>query len=273
MRMVFWLSSLIAMILLTVIFNNHKAFAEVNIKLEGPDNDKVLSGDCSLYELHKKPKPITRDNKYGLWPGLMSESDLESGEMLFGMEEAMEMIYRNQNPPDCQKAKYIILDGWMQGYGSEIHIYGVGLAVALDMGYVVLQKGGWMWRFNNKFCESQGQKTLDCYYVPWSRCSIRDAIHVIYPDGPDAFKKKQQAANDQWTAADDNLLFTLVKKHGNKGAWIAIAENFPTKTSLQCALRWRNVVKKRLDASAAQVRLAAFLSFEFQLNIFILQLI
>ncbi len=243
----------IFLIILMMVIVPSAIKSEVTIKLEGPDDDKVLSGDCNLYELHKKPHSIKRDNKYGLWPDLMSPSDLESGEILFGMEEAMEMIWRNQNPQDCHKAKYIILDGWMQGYGSEIHIYGVGLAVALDMGYVVLQKGGWMWRFNNKFCESQGQKTLDCYYVPWSKCTIRDAIHVIYPDGPEAFKKKQQASNDQWTAADDNLLFSLVKKYGNKGAWISIAESFPTKTSLQCALRWRNVVKKRLDATAAQV--------------------
>lgn len=53
----------------------------------------------------------------------------------------MEAIWRNQNPPDCSKAKYLILEGWMQGFGSEFHIYGVGLAAALDSGRVLLQQG------------------------------------------------------------------------------------------------------------------------------------
>ncbi len=40
-----------------------------------------------LYRYNQKPKPIDRDNKYKLWPGLMSSIDLESGDTLFGLEE------------------------------------------------------------------------------------------------------------------------------------------------------------------------------------------
>ena len=36
------------------------------------------------------------------------------------------------------------MDGWMQGFGSELHIYGVGLALAVDSGRVLLQHGNFI---------------------------------------------------------------------------------------------------------------------------------
>jgi hypothetical protein len=48
----------------------------------------LKSSECQkLYRYNQKPKPIDHNNKYKLWPGLMSSIDLESGEALFGMEE------------------------------------------------------------------------------------------------------------------------------------------------------------------------------------------
>jgi len=123
--------------------------------------DWGLGGSCQKYkQSRRKPAEVTSSNKYGLWPGLTSSSDLENGEVIFGFDEVidlrmrcsffvyhvhfwqtMEAIWRNQNPPDCSKAKYLILEGWMQGFGSEFHIYGVGLAAAVDSGRVLLQQG------------------------------------------------------------------------------------------------------------------------------------
>ncbi len=92
------------------------------------------------------------------------------------MFQAMDRIWRNQNPPDCSKAQYIISTGHHQGFGSEIDFMGVVLAMALDTGEhvmvphqqlclmlrldtgrVLLQEGGWTWRYENKHCQEQGR--------------------------------------------------------------------------------------------------------------------
>jgi hypothetical protein len=62
--------------------------------------------------------------KLGLWPNLMSQFDFEYGETLYGSQEALELIWRNQNPEDCSTAKYLVSGGWPYGFGSRIHMEG-----------------------------------------------------------------------------------------------------------------------------------------------------
>ena len=47
------------------------------------DNDE----SCKKYNFHQKPIEILPNNTYGLWPGLASKADLESGEELPGFYE------------------------------------------------------------------------------------------------------------------------------------------------------------------------------------------
>eukprot|EP01034_Spumella_vulgaris_P038972 gene38972-48125_t len=68
----------------------------------------------------------------------------------------MDIIWKNQHPPDCSKAKYLLSTGWRQGFGSEVHFHGEVLAMALDTGRVLLQEGGWTWRYRNDHCRRQG---------------------------------------------------------------------------------------------------------------------
>lgn len=82
----------------------------------------------------RKPFNITADNKFGLWPGLTSAFDLKYGENLYGVEEAIERIWKNQHPPDCSKVKYLLSGEWPAGFGSEHYYHGIGLGIALDLG-------------------------------------------------------------------------------------------------------------------------------------------
>lgn len=65
---------------------------------------------------------LSNENKWKLWPGLLSVFDSMTGETLFGFDEAMETIWRHQHPSDCSKAKFLISEGWAQGFGSEVHV-------------------------------------------------------------------------------------------------------------------------------------------------------
>jgi len=79
------------------------------------DKDGTVSIEDKYFKrkpLHRFPSLSEADiKKYKLWPGLISTFDRTHGETIAGFSEAMETIWRNQHPPDCSKAKYLIADG------------------------------------------------------------------------------------------------------------------------------------------------------------------
>lgn len=171
------------------------------------------------YDLHKKypdscshtsnmsslppPKSSNIDaefiKKYKIWPNLVSKKDLESGETMVGFREGFEAIWDHQHPKDCSKAKFAIALGWEHGFGSETHVLGVALGLAMNMDRVLIRmpsdpnakqgqydKGDkwhsqYRFQINNQFCKDQNQTSLDCYYEPWSSCTIQDAIGNLTP--------------------------------------------------------------------------------------------
>lgn len=154
---------------------------------------KVYEPTCDKSEQNfkEKTKPVSEANKekWKLWPDVVSKRDLLEGETMYGFEEGMEAIWKNQHPEDCSTAKYLISGGFESGFGSEFHVIGVGLAMAMNMGrvYVMFPDHGdssLMAKMdsNNRFqvdidyCKKQGKLSLDCYYEPWSSCTIEDAL-------------------------------------------------------------------------------------------------
>eukprot|EP01041_Mallomonas_annulata_P006580 gene6580-13310_t len=155
----------------------------------------TASQECNKYKSSTTPKLLEKDNNMKLWPGLLHPRDVKIGETIYGFQEAMEIIWKNQHPPDCSTAKFVISSGWQGGFGSEVHVYGAGLALALDLGrvYIANPEGpvhiGLLdntWQTRNPFCRSQNKLTLECYYEPWSSCSYKDALtggmHVKHPN-------------------------------------------------------------------------------------------
>jgi hypothetical protein len=50
--------------------------------------------------------------KWKLWPLISNTKDIDRhGELLYGFNEAMDLIWKNQHPPDCRKAKFLIAQG------------------------------------------------------------------------------------------------------------------------------------------------------------------
>jgi hypothetical protein len=118
----------------------------------------------------------------------------------------------------------------------------VALTLAVDMGRVLLPKGGWTWRYKNEFCQSQGKFSLECYYHPWSNCTLEDAAYAAYQDRSFVLTVP---AEDSWSPVDDQQLTQLVIKYGNSGFWEEIAKVFGNRTPIQCAHRW-NALKASL---------------------------
>ena len=80
--------------------------------------------DCPSFEDATRPYKPDFIEKLSLWPNLMSIYDYEYGETLYGSQEGLDMIWKNQNPEDCSKAQFLISGGWPYGFGSRIHMEG-----------------------------------------------------------------------------------------------------------------------------------------------------
>ena len=80
--------------------------------------------ECPSFEDATRPYSFEFVDKLSLWPNLMSHFDVETGESLYGSKEALEIIWKNQNPEDCSTAKYLVSGGWPYGFGSRIHMEG-----------------------------------------------------------------------------------------------------------------------------------------------------
>ncbi len=51
--------------------------------------------------------------------------------------------------------------------------------MAIATGRVFLQYGGWSWRYKNPHCQAQQKNSLECYYMPLSKCSLHDALSTM----------------------------------------------------------------------------------------------
>eukprot|EP01041_Mallomonas_annulata_P009124 gene9124-18900_t len=125
-----------------------------------------------------------RGNVFNLWSvGVSQMSSMQNGEHLYGFLEAMRIIWRNQNPSNCSAAKYLISPGLFSGagFGAELHVDGAILALAIQLGRVLIDspysiKRNVDIKENNSFCKRQGKRNKECFYEPWSKCSLDDAI-------------------------------------------------------------------------------------------------
>ena len=84
------------------------------------------STECQPYHNnHAKTKLSDLVSRFKLWPNLLGfDEEKLKPDLLFGLEAAVDIIYKNQHPPDCKKAKFLVSNNWDGGFGSEIHVNG-----------------------------------------------------------------------------------------------------------------------------------------------------
>lgn len=119
--------------------------------------------------------------KYRLWPNLVSKKQtITADSVLFGTGEALDEIWRHQHPKDCSKAKFLLTGSHVGGFGSELHVMGAILGLAMEMGRVYLQNplvaDLMRWEMQNPHCQSRNKTNLECYYEPWTSCTVFDAL-------------------------------------------------------------------------------------------------
>jgi len=158
------------------------------------------------------------------------------------------MIWKNQNPADCRKAKYLITEFFHSGFGSEHHVNTVVLGIALEENRVLLLKDdlGHL-RYENKFCSDQNARSMDCYFLPWSKCTLEDAYYaqqyaITSSDVIELPKFPVQKKTAAWKTEEDNALLSLVILAGTNRNWQHISNTLNiSKTPLQCWQRWKEL--------------------------------
>jgi hypothetical protein len=140
------------------------------------------SSGCKKYiTAHEETDIQEMVSKYRLWPNVISKKQkITSDSVLFGIGEALDEIWRHQHPEDCSKAKFLITGSHVGGFGSELHVMGAILGLAMEMGRVYLQNplvpDLMRWEMDNPHCRSQNKTNLECYYEPWTSCTVFDAL-------------------------------------------------------------------------------------------------
>jgi hypothetical protein len=114
-------------------------------------------------------------NKMSLWS--IDNNDNINQKSLFAFSYAMKKIWEHQNPKNCSEAKFLISPGrGGQGFGSIIHSHGDQLAFAMNLGRILIRHPveESVWEFNNSFCKKQKLTNYECYYEPYSSCTLND---------------------------------------------------------------------------------------------------
>lgn len=145
------------------------------------------------------PVMIDENHPFRLWPNLVRNQDLKFGKVLFGFHAATEIIWKHQHPPDCKNAKFMISRGWVSGFGSMVHVEMAGLALAMEMGFVYLQSARtqMLWQVRkSSFCSGRNQSTMECFYEPWSSCTLKDALGSAAEDSMEDIAKRFPAIRD-----------------------------------------------------------------------------
>ena len=151
---------------------------------------------------------------YKLWSGdwmtssRLSRNPLTANDTLFGFKHAMDVIYKHQHPIDCSKVQFMIPTEHNGGFGSELHVLINLLGLAIDMNRVLLHnpilQDNSQWEVNVPFCKPNNNNNnthttknslgFDCYYEPWSSCTIYDAL------GPLALEKLKDIRKAKYTS-------------------------------------------------------------------------
>ncbi len=160
--------------------------------------------ECQDY--HKQNDALDIDklvDKYQLWPVLgrhtrahtsfvPSTHNYNNRSVVYGLEHSLDEIYQHQHPTNCSDKLFMVVAPHEGGFGSVLHVYGAVLGLAMNLNRILLahpyESNGW--QFDTPHCKkpgdnnasSQGYRNFECYYEPWSSCTIYDAL------GPDAIK-------------------------------------------------------------------------------------
>lgn len=106
---------------------------------------------------------------------------------IFGFDNLIRQVHAHQYPSRCDDKLFLISPGWGFGFGSDIHRIAFHLAIAINLGRIMLRDPFGQnlpeYIYQVPYCQNQSGSarcTYDCYYEPPSSCSIEDVCPGFY---------------------------------------------------------------------------------------------
>ena len=162
-------------------------------------------------------------DEMSLWPELRRESNAHQ-EVLYGSTFALSHIWAHQHPPkdQCKHARYMIAyTGLLSrakgnyGIGALFHILASNLALAmsLDRILVIGTDDKDIWVNASGWPENSNCRSLQCYFLPFSSCSMEDALQGDHADdlGPKWYME------DQSESLEKVRVLLIVGENGYEG--------------------------------------------------------
>ena len=115
-----------------------------------------------------------------LWPGLCgSPHHTQQDQGIVGWRWAVDEVHKRQHPPveTCKSGqKYLIAHEFPYGFGAQFHVWGGMLNSALSLSRILLQSPDEITPsfLKNPLCGNASN--LECYFEPWSSCTLEDAL-------------------------------------------------------------------------------------------------
>lgn len=143
---------------------------------------------CKQYdEMHNNINLTSVINRYKLWSDMIGDKRMKKitpNDTIYGMEAALDIIWKHQHPADCTNQKFLINGEHGGGMGSEIHVVIniMGLAMDLDRVFILnpISDPTPRWQYEVEFCQQQktkhGYMGMDCYFEAVSNCTVYDAL-------------------------------------------------------------------------------------------------
>lgn len=134
---------------------------------------------CAAYEggADAVAEPGLDAERYPWAPGVRCTA--RASARLYGTAWAQDMIYRHQHPANCTRTRFLALRQRPSGIGSNLHVLGQALALAMNLGRVLVLADPdprFLWH-NRSFC--RGAVSWECWFLPMSGCRAQGDVRVV----------------------------------------------------------------------------------------------
>lgn len=90
---------------------------------------------------------------------------------LYGTDVIQKWILKKQNPQSCKNKKFLLIPYWDYGFGSEIHVMGSYLSLALESNRIaVINPFRNYGKAENFYCTKK--RDFSCFFYPLTNCSV-----------------------------------------------------------------------------------------------------
>lgn len=144
---------------------------EVTVLQDVPSPHGTVDG-AAVVEQYRLP-PVDAPQQFTYAPGTM----------LPLTNEAQADLFARQHPRSCHDSKFVVMGMFMAGIGSLVHKVSFGLAVAHELGRVLVINDTVGAEYTQpEFCG--GVTSLECFFLPLSNCSLHDVYAAHGPPQP-----------------------------------------------------------------------------------------